>query len=299
VDTNDKKLELPHLRLDSVIGRGGMATVWRGYDLAMGRPVAVKVLSTAYASTPEDIARFLNEARIMTKIHHPGIARGYDMNRADGHYYVVMELVEGYTFASLIARKVKIPEEDALIVAESVAVAMGYVWDHYKLVHCDIKPENLMVDSDGSVKVTDLGLSKTMSAFKSGADGQSDEIIGTPGFISPEQVYGEQDLDCRADIYSLGATLYMLTTGHMLFEGRTNDDMLRAHVDATQAADPRIASPGLSAGFVELLEHMLVKDKAHRYPVWNLVLRDIQTVMAGGRLPPLPPEAIASMRRDA
>jgi len=286
---------LPHMRLDSVIGRGGMSVVWRGRDLAMDRPVAVKILNRDFTSSSSDIQQFLNEARVMTKVHHPGIVHAYDMNCANGSYYIVMELVDGYTFAQRVARKGPISEEDALIIAESVAMALGYAWDKHHVVHCDIKPENLMIHSDGTVKVTDLGLCRSL-ANKSGPGG-ADEVIGTPGYISPEQVYGDPVIDCRADIYSLGATLYQLTTGHMLFEGRSNDDILRAHVDASQAIDPRLYVESLSERFVELLEHMTVKDKSMRYAAWNEVIRDIHLVMSGHHLPSLPHSALSSIRR--
>ena len=152
-----------------------------------------------------------------------------------------------------------------------------------------------MIHSDGTVKVADLGLCRSL-ANRSGSV-EEDEVIGTPGYISPEQVYGDSIIDCRADIYSLGATLYQLTTGHMLFEGRSNDDMLRAHVDASQAIDPRLYSERLSAQFAELLEHLTVKDKSMRYASWNDVLRDIQLVSSGHHLPPLPHAALSSIRR--
>ena len=286
---------LPHMRLDSIIGRGGMSTVWRGRDLAMDRPVAVKVLSRDFTSSSSDIQQFLNEARMMTRVHHPGIVHAYDMNCVDGLYYIVMELVDGYTFAQRVSKKGPIPEDDALIIAESVAVALGYAWEKHHIVHCDIKPENLMIHSDGTVKVADLGLCRSL-ANRSGAAAE-DEVIGTPGYISPEQVYGDSVIDCRADIYSLGAALYQMTTGHMLFEGRSNDDMLRAHVDASQAIDPRLYSERLSAQFAELLEHMTVKDKSMRYATWADVLRDVQLVAAGHHLPPLPHAALSSIRR--
>ena len=286
---------LPHMRLDSVIGSGGMSTVWRGRDLAMDRPVAVKVLSRDFTASASDIQQFLNEARVMTKVHHPGIVHAYDMNCANGLYYIVMELVEGYTFAQRVARKGPISEEDALIVAESVAVALGYAWEKHHVVHCDIKPENLMIHVDGTVKVADLGLCRSL-ANRSGTAAE-DEVIGTPGYISPEQVYGDSVIDCRADIYSLGATLYQLTTGHILFEGRSNDDMLRAHVDASQAIDPRLYVGRLSEQFSELLEHMTVKDKSMRYASWNDVLRDVQFVSGGHHLPPLPHAALSSIHR--
>ena len=282
------------MRLDAIIGRGGMSTVWRGRDIAMDRPVAVKVLSADFASSAADREQFFNEARVMTRVQHPGIVHAYDLNCANGLYYIVMELVEGYTFAQRVSQKGPIPEEDALIIAESVSVALGHAWNQYRVVHCDIKPENLMIHSDGTVKVADLGLCRSRG-MHSGAM-REDEVIGTPGYISPEQVYGDVALDARADIYSLGASLYQLTTGHMLFEGRSNDDMLRAHVDASQAVDPRLYAERLSGPFAALLAHMTVKDRDQRYADWDAVLKDVGLVAAGRFPSPVPAAAVSSIR---
>ncbi|MEI7901967.1 MAG: serine/threonine-protein kinase, partial [bacterium] len=230
---------LPNFEVLGLLGRGGMASVWKARQISLDRFVAIKILSPSFATDPEDIQRFRMEARSAAQLKHPGIVQVYDANFSNGVYYFVMELVDGYTMGDLLRRKGHISVEDTLIIAEGVEVAMDYAWSHYQLVHCDIKPDNIMVDSDGTLKVTDLGLCRSVTLVKSNNQGDADLILGTPAYMSPEQVYGSERLDCRSDIYELGATMYHMVTGRMLFQGQSDDEMLHCHVETSQAPDLR------------------------------------------------------------
>ena len=288
---------LPFLRFDAIAGTGGMAVVWRAWHKELKRNVAVKVMNKEFTASGKDLRQFMLEVRTMTDLHHPCIVQGYGADCCDGRYYFIMDYVDGYTFGSLLHRKSRLPEIDAIIIGESVADAMSYAWNSFKIVHCDIKPENIMVDRDGTVKVTDLGLCQSTAAIKSSSV-SSDEVVGTPAYISPEQIYGDVALDCRADIYSLGATLYHLTTGRMLFPCLSNDDVLRSHVnDESQAPDPRRIVPTLSESFCYLLAGMLVKDREMRYQTWEDVFHGFETVENGGSIPP--PQAVSSVKIGA
>lgn len=290
---------LPNFEVIGLLGRGGMASVWKARQISLDRFVAVKILSSAFATDEEDVQRFRLEARAAAQLKHPGVVQIYDANFSDGVYYFVMELVDGYTFGDLLRRKGKISLEDALIVAESVAVALDYAWSFCRMVHCDIKPDNIMVDADGSVKVTDLGLCRSVTLVKGGHPGKADEILGTPAYMSPEQVYGSEKLDCRSDIYELGATLYHMVTGRMLFQNKTDDEIIRCHVDQSQAPDVREIVPETSGAFALLLEKMLAKDANHRQRDWKQVLADLNRVRQGH--PPWPallPPYGSSMKRN-
>ncbi len=285
---------IPFLRFDKIVGRGGMTVVWRAWSREYKCWMAVKVLDANFAANGQDVRQFMMEVRTMTDLHHPGIVQGYGADCADGRYYFLMEYVDGYTFGSLLAHKSKLPQVDALIICESVAQAMKYAWETAGIVHCDIKPDNIMVDRDGTIKIMDLGLCQTTAALRSNA--QAEDILGTPAYISPEQIYGDQQLDCRADIYCLGATLYHLVTGRILFPLLSNEDLLRCHVNPEkQAVDPRRYNPSLSESFVRLLAGMLVKDRDGRYQTWDDVAAAAQLVDAGEELPPLPEGYISSL----
>ena len=274
-------LKIPNLKLIEKIGDGGMSTVWKAWDIAHQRLVAVKILDQEFASDGAEVRQFRSEERFMEEIHHPGIVQAYDFDNGNGNWYYVMEYVDGYSFADLLRRKQHVRESDCLLICESVASALDYAWNDHGLVHCDIKPENIMINTDGVIKLMDLGISHRYE-FKEGTQDVPDHVLGTPAYISPEQVYGDVELDCRSDIYSLAATRYHLATGRLLFTGLDNDNMMRAHCDeSSQAFDPRSYHPELSEGFCQLLESMLVKNRDYRVASWSDVYAMCRDIEAG------------------
>ncbi len=278
------------------LGTGGMATVWKARQLSLDRIVAIKVLPTQLASDPADIERFQREAQATAKLKNSGIVQVYDANAESGVYYFVMEYVAGYTVGDWIRRKHVLTPDEALTVGECVARSLDYAWRSAGMIHCDIKPDNVLIDADGTVKVADLGLSRTISAMM--ADSASDEIMGTPAYMAPEQVEGAADLDCRADIYALGGMLYHLVTGKMLFQGNPEEQIMVKQV-TEQVEDALDVHPKVPHSVCWLLERMLAKDRAHRPHDWAEVLSDLERVKSG--IPPaakLPPGATSTMRRS-
>ncbi|MCR5415113.1 MAG: serine/threonine protein kinase [Kiritimatiellae bacterium] len=267
---NPINLQLPDIRFMNKIGEGGMSSVWKAMDLKRNTVVAVKILKREFTENAGDLEQFVAEEQAMEKIDHPGIVKSYEMRCTDGLWYYIMEYVDGYNFGDLLLRKQHLQEVDCLLICESVAAALDYAWNEHGVVHCDIKPDNIMVNSDGVVKLTDLGLCHTFQCLKNGMQEAPDQVLGTPAYISPEQIYGDVEPDCRADIYSLAATLYHLSTGRVLFPGLSTEDMLRAHCnEECQAKDPRTYRPALSEGFCQMLEAMLVKDRDGRIHQWR------------------------------
>ena len=288
--------ELPGLDIVAYAGAGGMSTVWKAFDTKRGHIVAVKVLKAELTVDPEEVKLFMAEERAMEEIDHPGIVKSYEMGHEGPTWYFVMEYVDGYNFASLLERKRHLSESDALLVCESVASALDYAWNDHGIVHCDIKPENIMVNSGGTVKIADLGLCHTF-AYKTGALEVPDHVMGTPAYISPEQIYGDLEPDCRADIYSLGATLYHLVTGRLLFPGLDNEDTLKAHCsESSQAKDPRLYRASLGEGFCQLLEAMLVKNRDMRIQTWKDVLDMCLDIEKGRVFKPRESQAVSSVR---
>ncbi len=295
--TSKPAFNMPNFEVLELLGRGGMSSVWKARQISLDRMVAIKILSSKFAEESDDLERFRMEAKAAARLKHPNIVQVYDANFNDGVYYFVMELVAGYTMGELLRRKGKTSEADALTIAETVAVALDYAWKTFEMVHNDIKPDNIMVDDDGSLKVTDLGLCCSMTLLKT-ENPQSEDILGTPAYMSPEQVCGSDDLDCRSDIYELGVTLYHLVTGHMLFENKTPDEIIECHVDQSQAPDAREYAPNLSNSFVLLLEKMLAKERKYRHSDWSSLLTDITHIR--NNLPPVPvliPKHGSSMKR--
>ena len=269
---NEQPPFLPGLDMLEKIGAGGMSTVWKAFDHKLGMVVAVKILNDDLTNDPDELELFIAEEKAMEKIDHPGIVRSYELRTCNGVWYYIMEYVDGYNFGTLLQRKQHLQEVDCLLICESVAAALDYAWNDHGVVHCDIKPDNIMINTDGVVKLTDLGLCHTFQYLQDGRQDVPDHVMGTPAYISPEQVYGDVELDCRADIYSLGASIYHLATGRVLFSGFGDEAMLRAHCsDAMRAPDPRVFRPQLTEGFCQLLEAMLVKNREYRISSWQAV----------------------------
>ena len=269
MQNSPRSFRLPGVDLVCKIGEGGMSQVWKAVAEESSAVVAVKILNGGADAPEEDVELFKAEERAMEVIDHPGIVKSYGLQNAEGVWYYVMEYVDGYNFGSLLARKQHLAEPDCLLICESVSSALDYAWNKHSIVHCDIKPENIMINTGGVVKLTDLGLCHTYCGGDVADWGDPSHVLGTPAYISPEQVYGDLEPDCRADIYSLAASLYHLSTGRVLFPRLGSEDMMRAHCDEkSQAKDPRLYRPELSEGFCQMLEAMLVKDRDGRVGDW-------------------------------
>ena len=278
-------IKLPNFEIVSFLGRGGMASVWKARQISLDRMVAIKFLNDAFATEEHDRQQFCAEAQEMGKLKHPNIVQVYDANFKDGIYYFVMEFVDGYTMGDFLRRKNRLAPDDVLVIAESVAVALDYAWTGHGIVHCDIKPDNIMADADGTLKVTDLGLCRSVTMRKTHNEPE-DTIYGTPAYMSPEQIYGDRKLDCRSDIYSLGASLYHLLTGQLLFPGKSDDDMVRCHVGSYQAPAIQTFLPRVNPSICVLVEKMLAKNPDQRYQGWHSVIHDIKRIFANHVLYP-------------
>ena len=290
--------EIQGVEIEGQIGQGGVATVWKGRQLTLDRPVAVKVLQAQWEDDPADVERFQAEARAAAKLKHASIIQVHDANFIEGKYYIVMEFIDGYTVGDWLRRKGKLSQKDALLIAECVADGLSYAWQKERIIHCDIKPDNVMVDRDGTVKIADLGLARTIDVLRPSSE-TNDEVMGTPAYMSPEQVSGLSDLDCRADIYSLGCMLYHILTGKMPFEGNDVDRVL-AQQAQDQIPDILDVVGGVSKPMCALLQKMMAKDRALRQADWQEVLADIQSVRHGclpGGLPPPDASTMACSER--
>ena len=217
-------------RVDELIGRGGMASVYRGYDLTLGRPVAIKILQRDLADDGTFRTRFRHEAQAASRMSHPTIVRVYDAGEdvVDGRPlpYIVMELVEGTTLRDIIAAG-PVPQADAVRYADGILEALEYS-HRAGVVHRDIKPGNVMVTERGQVKVMDFGIARAVSDSSSTV-AETTAIIGTASYFSPEQAKGEP-VDARADLYSAGVVLYELLTGRPTFRGESTVAVAYQHV---------------------------------------------------------------------
>jgi serine/threonine-protein kinase len=249
-------------RLERVIARGGMGTVWEADDPLLARKIAVKTLDAAIGTDESIRARFRREAITAAAVTHPNIVATYDTGEDDGVAYIVMELVHGITLRQLIDRDGAVPVEDAAGIAYQVADALAVA--HARgLVHRDVKPGNVLVQPDGRVKVTDFGIAKA-------ADGGGDEltrtgmVVGTARYLAPEQVDGRA-VDERVDIYSLGLVLYEMLCGKAPFEADT--DIATAVARLTSPPRPiTLECPGVPSALEHVIDRALTKDPGDRWP---------------------------------
>lgn len=284
------------------IGEGGMATVWKARQISLDRWVAIKVLSPAQCSDDEEIDRFQSEARSVAKMNHSGIVQVYDAFYRNDRFCFVMEFVDGYTVGSWLQNRGYLAQEECLFVATGVAEALAYAWNRQRLIHCDIKPENIMIDVAGSVKVTDFGLSKSLSSLqarKSLPDGGY--VFGTPAYIAPEQATADRQVTIHADMYALGASLYHMSTGTRLFTEFSAEEVMEMQVNA-QYKDPYELNTKLSPFFCDFMERLLCKNRNERYSRWEEVMEEIENLKKGlplsyGEIDPA--KVVSSVKRSS
>ncbi|WP_157531521.1 MULTISPECIES: protein kinase [unclassified Kitasatospora] len=245
--------------LGEILGVGGMATVYRGHDHQLGRPVAVKVLNGGLADDPRFADRFGQEAQHAARLHHPRIVTVFDSGVDQGSPYIVMELVHGRPLSQLIAETTWLPVERAVGIAAAVCEALE-VAHAAGLVHRDIKPGNIMITHDGGVKVVDFGIARASS---SGAQlTQTAAVLGTAGYLSPEQATASP-LDGRSDLYAVGCVLTEMLTGEAPFTGDTSVAIAFRHV-TEQPAPPSYRRPGLPPALDDAVLRLLAKNPADR-----------------------------------
>ena len=261
------------------LGKGGMATVWEARQHDPDRMVAVKVLDEDFSSSPKDVDAFYAEAKTAALLDHPNIVTVFEVGCQSGQYYYVMELAAGYDIGKWLARKGRLAETDVLTVAESIGVALEFASRTLGLIHCDIKPANIMVDGDGTVRLTDMGIAR----FKRGS-AQDDYITGTPQYMSPEQTLGNVALDERADIYSLGATMYHLLAGKPLFSGMSDDELME-HQRTGAAEDVRRLNEAVTGPCAVMLSRFLAKDRNDRPTNWGAAVALIRKTLELGEAP--------------
>ena len=276
---------LPGYEIEQLLGAGGTSTVWLAKQLSLDRVVAIKVLSPDLLADPGAREQFQKEARAAARLSHPAIVGIVDFGEHAGTLYYVMEYVAGTNLAEWIAQNQRMAHGQALKLVGIVAGALDAAWRESALIHCDVKPGNILLGTDGSVKLTDLGLARIAGSAATRATDEN--IEGTPTYIAPEQIEGREP-DCRSDVYSLGLTLYHLLTGQPPFEGRSLDEILEAQ-QTDYLPDPCDILPHLPISYGWLLAKMTAKDPAKRPATWTDVLKDIHQIQAGkSPLPPYP-----------
>ena len=274
----DALQELGKYKIIKKIGKGGMGVVFLAKHKVMNTYRALKVLPHSVKEDNYDFfERFMREARIASEIRHPNIVGVMDAetDSIQDVSYIVMEFIDGGTLRRILKIQKTLPEVQALLIIKSVAEALKAIADH-KIIHRDIKPDNIMFTRHGDVKLADLGIAKNEEDDVNIT--KNDMMIGTPAYLSPEQIENPKDVDIRSDIYSLGATLYEMLTGTTPYAGKNTYDILQKMISES-IVDPRRKNPRVSAITAKIVMKMLHKNPAKRYQSPQALLDALNQVL--------------------
>lgn len=272
------------------IGQGGMAYVLKARDLNLQRDVAIKIMREDLTEDPEFKARFLQEARSAANLAHPNIVTIHDFGHDNSRYYMVMEFVDGTDL------KTRIQSQGALCLAESIDImiqvcaAVGYA-HRAGLVHCDLKPHNILVTPDGRAKVTDFGIARALASIR--PDEQNEEYWGSPQYLSPEQARGEPPSPA-SDVYALGVTFFEMLTGEPPYQAPDANRLIALHLNAPTPS-VRSIDPEIPVQVDQLITKLLSKEPTSRFRTADqlgIVLRDLPRDISGF------PKAAADMTRE-
>lgn len=272
----------PDYRLDALIGDGASARVYRGEYLPRKLPVAVKVLLPEQALLDKPLRRFVREARLLCKLRHDNVVKGYECRNVKGFWFLSMELLEGGTVLERIDKRGPLDALHALHLVRQVAGALAYLYAQ-GIVHRDIKPGNMLVDYSWKVKLIDLGLCRILGKTEE-TEGTT---VGTVGYISPEQARGVSDLDIRSDIYSLGVTLYHMVAGEVPFSGENDLEVMSKQILQSLKSD-RLKSLHIPPYVHYAIEKMMAKDRDIRYQHPDEVVRDLDAYLKSVDFQPIP-----------
>ena len=264
--------QLDNYRALSLIAAGSMGGVLQGWDVALEREVALKIISFELSSKEEFREMFIKEARVVSKLNHPNIAQIYNIGSSNDILYYAMEFIDGLTLKDIIHKyhKLKFPKGLTLLI--TVCKAMELVYQN-SIVHRDIKPANIMITGKGVTKIVDFGVAHTKEFGKLGKSNDTQKLMGTPLYMSPEQIAG-LTLDHRSDMYSLGATFYHAFSGGAPFNAKEVSKVMDLHLNATV---PPLCErdANIPSEFSKIIEKMMAKDPNHRYQSFNEIASEI------------------------
>jgi serine/threonine-protein kinase len=272
-------------RLDAKIGAGGMSTVYRAFDTVLERQVAIKLLHREIAADEDQLERFRREARAVAQLNHPHVVGVIDAGEATppdepvfgepvGMPYIVFEYVEGETLKDRIRRQRRLPVPEAVAYAIEIARALQAAHDR-RIVHRDVKPQNVLIDEEGTAKVTDFGIARSLTEEGLTADGR---VLGTTDYVSPEQALG-RDVGPQSDLYSLGVVLYEMLTGDVPFHGENQVAVAMKHV-REELPDVQLRRPEVSSALAAVVDRATAKDLDRRYRTDDELIRDLEDVLA-------------------
>lgn len=273
--------KLGHFKLEKKVGEGGMGAVYRAIDDNLGRIVALKVLPRDKAQNELMVKRFQSEARAAANLRHENIVGVYDSGEADGYLYIAMEFVDGIDVQELLMRKGVLSAKRSLDIIKQVTRALMHAYEQ-NIVHRDIKPSNLMIMRDGSVKLADMGLARSLDDGENAGITRAGTTVGTVDYMSPEQARDSRSADCRSDIYSLGATWFYMLTGQPPFPDGDILNKITAHAIKPRP-NPQSIVGDIPDAISELIQRMMAIEPTDRFRTPAELLKDLETANLSAR----------------
>jgi tRNA A-37 threonylcarbamoyl transferase component Bud32 len=261
-------------RLDAHVGTGGMSTVYRAFDTVLERQVAIKLMHREIASDSDQLERFRREARAVAQLNHPNIVGVIDAGEDAGTPYIVLEFVEGETLKERIRRHGRLPISEAVAYAIEIARALGAAHAR-RIVHRDVKPQNVLIDEEGTAKVTDFGIARSLAEEGLTADGR---VLGTTDYVSPEQALG-RPVGPQSDLYSLGVVLFEMLVGDVPFHGENQVAVAMKHV-REELPDVQRRRPEVSSALAAVVDRATAKDLNRRYATVGDLIADLEELLA-------------------
>jgi serine/threonine protein kinase len=252
------------------VGVGGMGEVYKAMQIALGREVALKILSPELTEDRSFVEKFLREARAAGKFNHPNVIHVHEVGEENGTYYFSMEYVDGGSVQDLVSKGKKLEPLRATEIVLQAAQALEFA-EKVGIVHCDIKPDNLMLTPNGDVRLSDLGIAKSLN--EKGKAEQTDGVFGSPHFMAPEQARG-LPMDHRSDLYSLGITYYRMLLGQVPFSGKDAKEIMEKQV-FDEPESPRRLDSSLAPMVYTILNRLLKKKPADRYQSATALIKDL------------------------
>src|SRR5947208_10419394 len=261
-------------QLQDRMWRGGMGTIYRGRDMRMDRIVAIKLLREVYSTDPKFVQRFQREAKAASSLQHPNIVQVYDYGQTDGNYFIVMELVEGTDLRRYLRSRGVLALDRAIIIAHDVALGLGAA--HRRgIVHRDVKPQNVLVGRDGSIKLTDFGIASVYKDINAERLTTTGMTLGTVQYYAPEQAQGEI-VSPAADVYALGIVMYEMLAGRTPFDGDTPVAVAMQHIQDLPTP-PTQFNPNIPPALEEIIMRSLEKMPEMRFSDGVQLARALET----------------------
>ena len=261
-----------------MVGGGGMANVYLARDMILDRDVALKILRMDFNNDEEFIKRFNREAQSATSLAHPNIVSIYDVGEDGDIYYIVMEYVEGMTLKQYIQKNDPIPIEKALDIMKQITAAISHA-HHNGIIHRDIKPQNILIDHEGNVKITDFGIAIALSSTNIT---QTNAVLGSVHYLSPEQARGGM-ANKKSDIYSLGIVMFELFTGRLPFSGESAISIALKHLQS-ETPSPKRWNPDIPQSVENIILKATAKDSFYRYESVDAMWEDLRTALDPNRI---------------